>query len=720
MSRRPAAGEGVEHDGVLAPEYLHQELDQFRRLRLRENTALAEYVAQLPRAVRIETHDFRGEHRVRRLPFLHFGQIPFGHRLPSRQIQAVILLHLAQCVPGISRMRSRRGGPFRSVGEFVFVRFVIIPRVNRVELVFAASVPVVDRISRRFVGNISDVSILVAGKPRLFLRVGQNVIRVLVEVLAGIADGVHGPAGQNGEEILLAEDLVHRRPQVMELVVVDGDEDRPVLRQQLPEKLQPRPHHAQPFVVPLQILPVHLPVALQPLPHQRAVHLVVVGPALIAGVVGRVDIDAFHPPRVARYQRLQRLQIVAVDNQIAVRALRLHRPLRIRDQRAVGHGQVVRIDMLLALEIQNRHDGPPAGDGAADPTAPPAARQRESQRTRNIRVTRRRSSSFPTASGRSPHRPVAPARGFAAYGKGRARLSASRIACVNRPTAVDGLRNGALPSFRRSRNGTALRRAASSTRRIMSSQSGVFAPRRSARLRHRQEGQGPQARYRHRCRWVGRRGADPSRRHPGPRRRAGLAGFHTLPVSAAAPHFRRWRLCRPETQGVRRRGGGKAGAGMAEAQPAADRGLRGDCRRSPRMALYRKRPNPDSEVGAPEKQQPGPKRTLKRRGRLQGGQAVAGAQVVLNRLQNGALLRTGLGQFRQSLNDASEQVVTPQTARLESGVHPNPVAGLPQRRRLVDRVDRRRRGAAAPDRIASIMRRERAIIGLPGRTCDNG
>ena len=172
--------------------------------------------------------------------------------------------------------------------------------------------------------------------------------------------------------------------------------------------------------------------------------------------------------------------------------------------------------------------------------------------------------------------------------------------------------------------------------------------------------------------------------------------------------------------GVAAARGGEADAGMAEPQPAAGRGLRGDCRRSPGMALYRKRPNPDSEVGAPEKQQRGPKRTLKRRGRLQGGQAVAGAQVVLNRLQNGALLRTGLGQFRQSLNDASEQVVTPQTARLESGVHPNPVAGLPQLHRLVDRVDRRRRGAAAPDRIASIMRRERAIIGLPGRTCDNG
>ena len=117
----------------------------------------------------------------------------------------------------------------------------------------------------------------------------------------------------------------------------------------------------------------------------------------------------------------------------------------------------------------------------------------------------------------------------------------------------------------------------------------------------------------------------PSRRHPGLRRRACLAGFAPLSVFVAAPHFRRWRLCGSETQGgPRRRGaaagrgrrararqpgvpgvaatpGGGADAGMAEPQPAVGQGLRGDCRHGPDMALYRKRPNPAAKADTPEK-----------------------------------------------------------------------------------------------------------------------
>jgi hypothetical protein len=38
----------------------------------------------------------------------------------------------------------------------------------------------------------------------------------------------------------LAEDLVHQQPQVRRLVVVDADEDRAVLGQQLAGRLEPR------------------------------------------------------------------------------------------------------------------------------------------------------------------------------------------------------------------------------------------------------------------------------------------------------------------------------------------------------------------------------------------------------------------------------------------------------------------------------------------------
>ena len=71
--------------------------------------------------------------------------------------------------------------------------------------------------------------------------------------------------------------------------------------------------------MPLQVFAVYRTCVFQPVLHQRAVHVVVVDPALVAGVVGRVDVDAIHAPGVAREQRLQRVQVVAVDNQIVVK-----------------------------------------------------------------------------------------------------------------------------------------------------------------------------------------------------------------------------------------------------------------------------------------------------------------------------------------------------------------------------------------------------------------
>ena len=164
---------------------------------------------------------------------------------------------------------------------------------------------------------------------------------------------------------------------------------------------------------------------------------------------------------------------------------------------------MVRVDMLLALEIQSRHGVPPGAATAADPTARPRSRRRDhrppllARRQRPIlppprrpgnanrnepgtyRSARPSSSAVLTAPDRPARRPVAPARSVAAHPGGRARLSASRIARVSWPTVVDGLPNGALPSFSRSRNSMAPRRSASSTRPTISSQSGIFAPWRS-------------------------------------------------------------------------------------------------------------------------------------------------------------------------------------------------------------------------------------------------
>ncbi len=55
----------------------------------------------------------------------------------------------------------------------------------------------------------------------------------------------------------------------------------------------------------------------EPFAQQGRVDIVVVDPALAAGVVGRVDVDAFDAPRVARQQGLEGEQVVGVDDEVS-------------------------------------------------------------------------------------------------------------------------------------------------------------------------------------------------------------------------------------------------------------------------------------------------------------------------------------------------------------------------------------------------------------------
>ena len=63
-------------------------------------------------------------------------------------------------------------------------------------------------------------------------------------------------------------------------------------------------------------------------------------------------------PALAGQQGLQRVQVVAVDDEVVIRVSRVQGSLGIGNQRAVGDGEVVGVDVLLALEIQRGHRGP--------------------------------------------------------------------------------------------------------------------------------------------------------------------------------------------------------------------------------------------------------------------------------------------------------------------------------------------------------------------------
>ena len=59
----------------------------------------------------------------------------------------------------------------------------------------------------------------------------------------------------------------------------------------------------------------------KPLTDERAVDAVVVNPSFVAGVVRRVNVDALDLPGVVRQQRLERDEVVALHDEIAVARL---------------------------------------------------------------------------------------------------------------------------------------------------------------------------------------------------------------------------------------------------------------------------------------------------------------------------------------------------------------------------------------------------------------
>jgi len=98
-------------------------------------------------------------------------------------------------------------------------------------------------------------------------------------------------------------------------------------------------------------LPTHL---AQPLADLRAVDVVVVNPALVAGVVRRVDVDALHLAGVARQQGLERMQVVALYDQVAAAAVAAGQ-VGHRLEQSEGHFLVMLDDGFLADPVQCGH-----------------------------------------------------------------------------------------------------------------------------------------------------------------------------------------------------------------------------------------------------------------------------------------------------------------------------------------------------------------------------
>ena len=97
--------------------------------------------------------------------------------------------------------------------------------------------------------------------------------------------------------------LIQQQFQLGAVFIVDADQQHPILGQQVAGEQEATVHEFQPFAVFVEIILVH--------------EAVVVDEILVAGVVRRVDTDAFYPARMGHAQIAQRVEIVPFDEEIA-------------------------------------------------------------------------------------------------------------------------------------------------------------------------------------------------------------------------------------------------------------------------------------------------------------------------------------------------------------------------------------------------------------------
>ena len=95
-----------------------------------------------------------------------------------------------------------------------------------------------------------------------------------------------------GNKTITSKNFITNQLEIGILRIINADKNNPILRQQLLQQLQPRVHHAQPLVVAGQVLALSADNLTQPLLDLRIIDIIVVDPALVAGVVGRIYKDA--------------------------------------------------------------------------------------------------------------------------------------------------------------------------------------------------------------------------------------------------------------------------------------------------------------------------------------------------------------------------------------------------------------------------------------------
>ena len=109
--------------------------------------------------------------------------------------------------------------------------------------------------------------------------------------LGVIAGGICTLPGNIGNKAVTAENLITNQLEIGILRIINADENNSVVRQQLLQQLQAQIHHAQPLVMAGQVLALFADNLAQPFFDLRVIDIIVIDPALVAGVVGRIYKD---------------------------------------------------------------------------------------------------------------------------------------------------------------------------------------------------------------------------------------------------------------------------------------------------------------------------------------------------------------------------------------------------------------------------------------------
>ena len=143
--------------------------------------------------------------------------------------------------------------------------------------------------------------------------------------------------GDIGNKAVTAENLITNQLEIGILRIINADENNTIVRQQLLQQLQARVHHAQPLVMAGQILALFADDLAQPLFDLRGIDIIIVDPSLVAGVVGRIDVDALDTPLLPGQQCFQGFQIIAPDDHVFAAVVRVCLSVFIKAVLALQH-----------------------------------------------------------------------------------------------------------------------------------------------------------------------------------------------------------------------------------------------------------------------------------------------------------------------------------------------------------------------------------------------